>query len=68
MSDPVDETPEGFSSPGPNIAKEQTVIRIGAYDYLFERTPDGTLIYESRFPVAVADDDEPEPFDPLEYR
>lgn len=68
MSDLVEETPEDFTSPGPNISKEQVVIRIGVFNYFFEKTEYGTLIYESRFPVAVVDDDDDEPFDSSKYR
>jgi len=65
----VDVTTEDFSFPGPEVAGKYTTIRIGANNYLFERTPHDTLIYVG-FDVAVDtdDDDDPKPFDPSEYR
>ena len=69
MSDPVDETPEDFTFPGPNIAKHQVVIPIAGRNYLFEKTENGTLIYVGHSPRAdISDEDEPKPFDPSEYR
>ena len=68
MSDPVDETPEDFTFPGPNIAKNQVVIPIAGRHYVFEKTENGTLIYVDNFAIAVVDEEEPKPFDPSGYR
>ena len=51
-----------------NVVGKHVTIRVAGNNYLFEKTPHNTLIYVG-FDVAVdSDDDEPEPFDPAEYR
>jgi hypothetical protein len=70
MSDQVDETPEDFTIPGPEIAGKQLTIRIGSYNYHYERHDSGTITFHSRSPIAIVtpDDEDPEPFNPEEYR
>lgn len=68
MSDAPDEIPEEFLSPGPEVSGEQVIIRVGAYNYLFERNDEGELTFRSRTPIVLSDDDEPVPFDPSQYR
>ena len=68
MSDTVDETLEEFTIPGVNIAKNQVFIPIGAWNYLFEKQDDGSMKFLSRDVTVLSDNDEPEPFDPSEYR
>ena len=61
-----DEIPEEFSSP---VAGEEVIIRVGVFNYVFEKTPHDTLIYKSRYPAAsLPDDEDDKPFDPSEYR
>jgi hypothetical protein len=68
MSDIVDETPEEFSSPGPNFSGKQVTIRVGSFAYVFESQPDGGLKYVSRSVAVLSDDEDDKPFNPLEYR
>lgn len=60
-----DETPAGYSSP---FAGEEVIIRVSAFNYVFERTPHDTLIYKGRHPATPVEDDDEKPFDTSEYR
>lgn len=63
-----DENPEDFVAPGPEVAGGEAVLRIGRYNYIFERFGNA-LIYRSRTPAAeIPDDEDDEPFDPSQYR
>lgn len=68
MSDTVEVPTEEFGEDDITDAGQKVTIHIGAFNYFFEKTPHGTLIYLNRYPVNVVDDDDPEPFDPSEYR
>jgi hypothetical protein len=60
---------EEFSSPATAVVMgNDVVIRVGAFDYTFERTPHDTLIYKSRYPATPVEDDDEETFDPAKYR
>ena len=62
-----DEAPEDFSFPGSAISREVVTVRVGSFNYLFERAPQGGLVYVSRSPAFSGDDDY-NPLDPSEYR
>lgn len=63
------ETPEEFSFPGSEVVGDWVTIRIGSYNYHYERHDSGTLTFHSRSPIAIViDEDEDKPFDPKEYR
>ena len=68
MSDPIDETPEEFVAPGPEIAGNQVAIHVGSRTYIFERQPHGGLMLVDHYTNVFVDEDEPEPFDPSQYR
>jgi hypothetical protein len=68
MSDEVEAKPEEFLLPHDGGSRIITV-RVGSFNYLFERTLHGSLIYVSRSPVPdLVDDDVDKPFDPSQYR
>ena len=63
------ETLGEFSLPGPALNRETVIVRVGSFNYLFERAPQGGLAYVSRSAVLLGDDDDDySPFDPSEYR
>ena len=68
MSDTADETSEVFVYPGPEVWGNRVVVRVGSWNYLFEKQVGGGLVFLSRDVAVLDDDDEPEPFDPAEYR
>lgn len=62
------ESHDGLDAPGPDIAGAQVSVRVGAFNYYFEKNEDETLSYAGRYPIDMVDDDDEKPFDPSEYR
>jgi hypothetical protein len=67
VSDPF-ETLEELVAHGAEVAGNEVTIRVGSFNYVFERQPDGGLKFVSGHPFAIPDDEDDKPFDPSEYR
>lgn len=70
MSDSTHETLGEFCLPGPDISGEQVTVRVGTFNYCFEKNGDGDLSYAGRCPIEMVDDDDDDekPFDSSERR